>query len=34
MALYISAFTAVFEKKVNIDMLKGTDESFLTSSVD
>jgi len=34
MALYMSAFTAVFEKKVNTDMLKGTDESFLTSLVD
>jgi len=34
MALYVSAFTAVFEKKDNTDMLKGTDESLLMSSVD
>jgi hypothetical protein len=34
MALCISAFTAVFEKKYNTDMLKGTDESLLISSVD
>jgi hypothetical protein len=34
MALYLSAFTVVFEKKVDTDMVKGTDESLLISSVD
>jgi elongation factor P hydroxylase len=34
MAFYMSAFTAVLEKKYNTDMLKGTDESLLISSVD